>query len=347
MILDEPTSMLTPGEIEELLKTLHRMTEEGKTIIFITHKLDEVTAVSDRVTVLREGKVIASLKTAETNERELARLMVGREVLFRLSKEKAPVGEVVLQIDDLQALDDRELPALRGISLNVRAGEILGLAGVAGNGQRELVETLIGLRKSTGGQVYLQGREITHLSPRERIDARLACVPGERFTALIPTMSVAENMILKNYRYPPISKGPFLDRQAVGQYAERLIAEYSIATPDPWTPLKLLSGGNIQRALLARELSANPVLLVAAHPTSGLDVGATETIWQLLLEQRTQGRAVLMISEALEEIMTLSDRIAVIYEGEIMGVVRSEDAELEEIGLMMAGAHRIPMEAWA
>ncbi len=347
MILDEPTSMLTPGEIDELLRTLHRMAAEGKTIIFITHKLDEVTAASDRVTVLRKGKVVATLRTEETNERELARMMVGREVLFRLEREQAKLGETVLEVKGLKALDDRGLPALRDITLEVRASEILGLAGVAGNGQREMVEVLTGQRPCLEGQIYLNGEEITHQPPRARIDAGMACVPGERLTALIPTMSIAENMVLKNYRLPPVSQGPFLDKEAVQEQAARLIEEYAIATPDSRTPIKLLSGGNIQRALLARELSMNPVLLVAAHPTSGLDVGATETIWQLLLEQRAKGLAVLLISEALEEIMTLSDRVAVLYEGEIMGIVPSDEDRLDEIGLMMAGAHRIAREDWA
>ncbi|MEW6718320.1 MAG: ABC transporter ATP-binding protein [Chloroflexota bacterium] len=347
LILDEPTSMLTPSEIEELLKTLHRMTEEGHTIIFITHKLDEVTAVSHRVTVLRRGKVIATLETAQTNERELAHLMVGREVLFRLAKEPVKTGEAVLRVDDLHALSDKNLPALKGISLEVCAGEILGVAGVAGNGQREFVEALTGLRPVTGGFIFLKDSEITRTAPRVRIDSGMSCVPSERLTAFIPNMSIAENMILKTYRQAPISKGPLLDHKTVNAYADRLIQEYAVMTPSRETPVKLLSGGNIQRALLARELSTQPALLIAASPTSGLDVGATETVWKLLLEQRKQGRAVLLVSEDLDEVMTLSDRIAVLYEGEIMGIVHGEENNLEQIGLMMAGALRLPQEKWA
>ncbi len=346
LILDEPTSMLTPSEIEELLKTLHRMTEEGKTIIFITHKLDEVTAVSHRVTVLRQGKVVATLDASETDERELARLMVGREVLFRLSREAVEVGEKVLRVENLHARNDKGLPALKGITLDVRAGEILGVAGVAGNGQRELVETLTGLRAATEGRILLNGRDITRTSPRARIDLGMSCVPSERMTALVPNMSIAENMILKVYRRPPISRGPFLDYKEVRTYADRLIEEYSVLTPSRETPVKLLSGGNIQRALLARELSSQPALLIAASPTGGLDVGATETVWKVLLEQRKQERAVLLISEDLEEVMTLSDRVAVLYEGEIMGIVAGKEENLEKIGMMMAGALRLPQEEW-
>lgn len=346
LILDEPTSMLTPGEIEELLKTLHRMTEEGHTILFITHKLDEVTAISHRVTILRQGRVIATLETAQTNERELARLMVGREVLFRLSKEQIQPGEIILQVEDLRALNDKGLPALKGISFAIHRGEIFGVAGVAGNGQRELVETLIGLRPAQGGRIVLQGQDITQDSPLARIQKGLACVPSERFTALVPSMSVAENMILKSYRQPTFGRGMLLERTAVREYANRLIEQYAVITPSCETPVKLLSGGNIQRALLARELSSEPRLLIAATPTAGLDVGATETIWQILLEQRRQGRAILLISEDLEEVMTLSDRVAVMFAGEIMGIVRSEAQNLEKIGLMMAGAFRLPREEW-
>ncbi len=343
LILDEPTSMLTPGETKELLASLRRMAGEGHTIIFISHKLDEVLAVSDRVTVMRYGQKVATLDTAQTDERELARLMVGREVLFRLQKKPAQVGEVVLCLKDLHALNDKGFPALKGVSLDVHGGEIVGIAGVAGNGQRELVETLVGLREAAGGRIFLGGRELTRSSPRERTDLGLACVPGERLTALIPSLSVAQNLILKCYRRPPVARGPFLDRAAVASFADQLIDEYDIMTPSRQIPLRLLSGGNIQRVLLAREISCRPSLLITAHPTSGLDVGATETIWQLLLEQRQRGVAVLLVSEDLEEILTLSDRIAVIFEGVIMGVLASAQADLEQIGLMMAGAARQPV----
>lgn len=342
LILDEPTSMLTPGEARELLAILRRMTAEGQTIIFITHKLDEVMAASDRVTVLRQGKAIATLETRQTDERELARLMVGREVLFRLEKTPAQPGPSVLRVEGLSALNDKGLPALRDVSLEVRAGEIVGIAGVAGNGQRELVETLIGLRPATRGRVWLNGREITGAPPRARIEAGISCVPGERLTGIVPNMSVADNLILKRYRRPPIASGLLLDQTSIAAHSDRLIAQYAILTPSRRTPIKLLSGGNIQRAVLAREISGQPALLIAAHPTSGLDIGATEAIWQLLLEQRQSGLAVLLVSEDLEEVLTLSDRIAVMFAGEIVGVVPGGEAELEQIGLMMAGAYRQP-----
>ncbi len=346
LILDEPTSMLTPVEIEELLNTLHRMTEEGHTIIFITHKLDEVTSVSHRVTVLQHGKVVTTLETAKTDENELARLMVGREVLFRLEKEPVEIGSPVLHIENLHALNDKDLPALKGINLEVRVGEILGVAGVAGNGQREFVEALTGLRSVSQGSIVLKGEDITKSSPRARIDSGMSCIPSERLRALIPNMSIAENMILKNYRRPPISSGPVLDQKKINSFADELIAEYEVKTPNRETPIKMLSGGNIQRALLAREISTEPSVLIAASPTSGLDVGATETVWKLLLEQREQGRAVLLVSEDLDEVFTLSDRIAVLYEGEIMGILPGKDENLEKIGLMMAGASRLTKEEW-
>lgn len=343
LILDEPTSMLTPQETKDLLHTLRRMTEEGHTVIIITHKLEEVTEASDRVTVIRQGKEIGTLETAKTNESELAQLMVGRKVLFQLDKKAVEPGLAALIIDNLSALNDKGLPALKEFSLEVRAGEIVGIAGVAGNGQRELVEALIGVRTPTSGRIVVRGQDITHDSPHARIAQGVGCVPGERWTALIPSMSIAENLILKNYHQPPISNGLFLNHTAIASYADNLIKQYAIIPPDSSTPVKMLSGGNIQRALLAREISNNPALLIIAHPTSGLDVGATETVWQLLLAQREHGMAVLLISEDLEEILTLSDRVAVIYEGQIMGLLPAKQADMEQIGLMMAGALRLPI----
>ena len=342
LILDEPTSMLTPGEVEDLFVILRRMADEGNTIIFITHKLDEVMAVSDRVTVLRQGRVEATLSTAETNKRGLARLMVGREILFRIDKEDVQIGEEVLHIEDVHALNDKGLPAIRGVSLSVVRGEIVGIAGVAGNGQRELVEALAGLRPTIAGQIFVSGREVTSGSPRDIIEQGVCFVPGERFTGLVPEMNVAENLILKTYRDQGFGNGPFLDMREIARHADELISRYGIAAPGRDTPLKLLSGGNIQRVMLARETSGEPALLIAAHPTSGLDVGAIEYIWKLLLAERGRGAAVLLVSEDLEEVFTLSDRIAVMFEGEFMGIVSASDADLEEIGLMMAGAHRRP-----
>lgn len=345
LIMDEPTSMLTPGEALELLHILRRMTAEGLTVIFITHKLEEVTEVSDRVTVMRAGKSIATLETAQTNVRELAQLMVGRDVLFRLEKKAVTPGAPVLKVQNLNVLSDKGLPAVVNLSLEVRAGEIFGIAGVSGNGQRELVEAIAGLRPVSGGEILFQGEDVTQSPPRMRIERGIGFVPGERWMALIPSMSVAENMILKNYARPPIGRKVFLDAQAVATHADTLIRKYAISTPNRQTPIKRLSGGNIQRALLAREMTEQPSLLVVAQPTSGLDVGATETIWNLLLEERARGAAILLISDDLKEAMALSDRLAVLFEGQIMGEFTSQTMDLEKIGLMMAGALRQPLAA--
>ena len=346
LILDEPTSVLTPREINELFSILKRMKDEGKAIIFITHKLDEVFAISDRVTVLRKGKVIGKLRTSETNKRELARLMVGREVLFRLKRTEVKKGNVVLEVIDLHALDDRGLPALKGVSFSIREGEILGLAGVAGNGQKELVEVLTGLRKAEKGRVLIRGIDVTNASPREIAELGVAHIPEERLKhGLVPNMSVAENLILKRYYKPPYCEKFFIDRRKVIEDANKLIEEFNIVTPSPLTPAKLLSGGNIQRLILARELASSPSLIIAAHPTYGLDVGATEYIRKILLNERERGSAILLVSEDLEEIMELSDRVAVMFEGEIMGILPVEKANLEDIGLMMAGAKRMGVVA--
>ncbi len=343
LIMDEPTSMLTPGEAMELLHILRRMTDEGLTVIFITHKLEEVVEVSDRVTVMRQGKSIAALETAKTTQRELAQLMVGRDVLFHLDKKAVETGNPILHIEGLNVLSDKGLPAVVDLALEVRAGEIFGVAGVSGNGQRELVEAVTGLRPISGGRIIVNGEDVTQLPPRALIERGIGFVPGERWTALIPSMSVADNMILKNYMRSPIGRGPLLDREAVAAHADGLIKEYAIATPDRHTPIKKLSGGNIQRALLAREISEKPSLLIVAQPTSGLDVGATETIWQLLLAERERGAAVLLISDDLKETLSLSDRVGVIFEGQIMGQFAIREADLEQISLMMAGALRLPV----
>ncbi len=338
LILDEPTAVLTPQESAELSKTLRRMADEGKAVIFITHKLDEVMAFADRVTVLRAGKVVATLRTAETNKAELARLMVGREVLFRLEKRVCRPGEVALEVENLQALNDKGLPALRGVSFQICAGEILGIAGVAGNGQRELAEVITGLRRATGGSVRVYGRDITNRPPREVIEAGVSHIPGDRVgVGLVPNLPISDNLAMKAYRHPPLARGPLLDRGAMRDFARRLIEAFRIATPSPQTPVRLLSGGNQQRVVLAREITASKGVLVAVYPTRGLDVGATEAVRRSLLDERDRGAAILLISEDLDELMQLSDRIAVIYEGEIMGVVVPEETTPEAIGLLMAG----------
>lgn len=342
LIMDEPTAVLTPQEAHELGRTLRRMAEEGKAIIFITHKLDEVAEFSDRVTVLRQGRVVATLPTEQTTREELARLMVGREVLFRLEKEPVEPGAVVLELRDVHALNDKGLPALRGVSLQIRAGEIVGIAGVAGNGQRELAEVVTGLRPVSSGRILVHGRDVTNCSPREVIQAGVSHIPGDRLgMGLVPNLPVSDNIILKDYRKAPLAQGPFLRKQAVIRFAQELIRRFRIDTPSPATPVRLLSGGNLQRCILAREITAGRGLLVAVHPTRGLDVGATEAVRRMLLEQRAQGAAILLISEDLEELLALSDRIVVLYEGQVMGTVSADEANIEAIGLMMAGS-RVP-----
>jgi len=338
LVLDEPTAVLVPQEVEELFATLRRMAGEGQAVIFISHKLDEVMAISDWVTVLRHGKVVASVNTAETSKEELAHKMVGREVLFRVEKKPVELGEAVLKVEGLQALNDKGLPALKDMSFTIREGEILGVAGVAGNGQRELAEVITGLRKATGGCVTISECDTTNCSPREVIRQQVSHVPGDRLgMGLVPNLAVSDNIILKGYREPPLAKGPFLDRLSIRNFVARLIEAFDIATPTQETPVKLLSGGNLQRTILAREISIGPRLMVAVHPTRGLDIGATESVRSLLLGQRENGAAILLISEDLEELLALSDRIAVMYEGEMMDIVPAEGADVEEIGLMMAG----------
>jgi simple sugar transport system ATP-binding protein len=341
LILDEPTSVLTPQETQELFKVLERMKEEGHAVIFISHKLDEVMEVADRVTVMRRGKVVGTKAISEVDKPTLARMMVGREVVFRLSKGVCQPGEEALIVEDLHASSDRGLPALRGVSFHVCRGEILGIAGVAGNGQRELVEVLTGLRRPRRGRVVILGRELTGQSPRKIADCGVAHIPEERIRmGIVAGMSVEDNLILKKHHRQPFSRGPLLNLREIRRFAKQSIEEYEIMTPSPKTPAKLLSGGNIQKLILARELSGQPGLVIAAHPTYGLDVGATELIRKLLLRQREAGVGVLLVSEDLEEIMALSDRIAVMFRGEIMGIVPAAEASLEELGLMMAGERR-------
>lgn len=336
LILDEPTSILTPQEIKNLFQALKQMIAEGRTIIFITHKLDEVMAIGDRVSVLRKGKLINTLETVKTNKQELARLMVGYEVLFRLERPSIKPGKVVLEANNICALNDRGLLALKNVSFSVRENEILGVAGVAGNGQSELIEVLTGLRKATKGNVIILGKDVTNQSPKNIADA-VAHIPEKRIrVGIVGDLSVADNLILKQYRKAPFSNGIFLKKDNIEKHANKLVKEYNIVTPSINTPAKFLSGGNIQRMILARELQGKPKLIIASHPTYGLDVAATEQIRQWLLKQREQ-RAILLISEDLDEISSLSDRIAVMFKGTIMGIVDSDKAKLEDIAMMMAG----------
>jgi len=352
LILDEPTAVLTPQEAEELGGTLRQMVDEGKTVIFITHKLDEVMAFADEVSVLRQGRNVALLNTAHTSKQELANEMVGREVVFRIDRSDYAVKEGIereqarLVIDKLSALNDKGLPALNEVSLTVNRYEILGIAGVAGNGQRELAEVITGLRSATGGSVRVRARDITNRPPRRAIDLGLSHVPEDRMhTGLVANMAVSDNLVLKTYRQPPLSRLGFLIKKAIVRFASRLVKEYEIATPSLETPIKGLSGGNLQKALLAREITAGGDLMVAVHPTRGLDIGATEWVQRKLLDQRRKGAAILLISEDLDELLSVSDRIAVMYEGRIMGIVDAEEADVAQLGLWMAGATEPAAEA--
>ena len=339
LIMDEPTAVLTPQEVESLFATLRDMTKRGHTIIFISHKLDEVVAIADRVTVLRRGKVTAAGISAKgVTKAQLANLMVGREVIFKVDKKNAKPGEVVLDVDRLCCDNDRGLPALREISFKVQAGEIVGLAGVAGNGQRELAEVLTGLRRPTSGMMSFNKTSLDGHTHWLELGQQLAHVPEDRAAVgSVSSLSVAENLILKRFNRPPIAAGWSINSIAMKQNAVKLVEDYNIATPTVETPVGMLSGGNLQKVILAREISGHPKLMVAVHPTRGLDVGATEAVHKLLVEQRDAGTALLLISEDLDELLSLSDRLAVIYEGRIVGEMPAEGADIRKIGLMMAG----------
>lgn len=338
LILDEPTAVLTPQEVRGLFQILDSLKAEGKSIIFITHKLDEVMQVSDRVTVLRGGRAIGTVRTAETSMRELARMMVGRDVLFRLDKEPCSPGEEILKVEGVCALDDRKLPALSDVSFGVRRGEILGLAGVDGNGQLELSEVITGLRKATGGGVWLRGQKLANRSPRSIRRMGVGHIPAERHAVgTVGEFSVADNLVLARYESQPFSRLGWLNQQAIAEFARQGIRDFDIRTPGPDTAAQSLSGGNLQKVVLARELAAKPDLLVCVQPTRGLDVGAIEYVHRRLLEERRRGAAVLLISTELEEILALSDRIAVICQGKIMGIIPNHEVDMDQLGLMMAG----------
>jgi general nucleoside transport system ATP-binding protein len=340
LILDEPTAVLTPQETEAFFHTLREMTAAGKTIILISHKLDEVIAIADRITVLRGGRQVATVENKGLTKSKLASLMVGREVLFRVEKPSAKLGEVRLTMKEVSAYNDKGILALRGLSLQLRSGEIVGVAGVAGNGQREMAEVICGLRPSDGGVIDISSRQVTNAPPVVMIEAGIAYVPEDRSaTGSAPNLSVAENLALKNYRTLGQGGRFFLSRRAMREQAEKLIRQYNIATPSPETSARLLSGGNLQKVILARELAQHPLVTIAAYPTRGLDVGATENVRRILVNERNQGAAILLISEDLDEIFAISDRIVVLFEGRIVGEMGAEAADLDQIGLMMAGAH--------
>ncbi len=343
LVLDEPTAVLTPQEVSELFVIMRNLTARGKSIVFITHKLKEVMAISDHVTVIRRGRVVGTLDTSATCVDELATLMVGRDVELVVEKGPAHLGDDVLTIENLNVLDARRLPALRGVSLSVRSGEIVGIAGVDGNGQSELVESITGMRRAESGKVTLAGRDVTNGEPRKLFESGVVHIPADRHRhGLVLDFTVAENMVLQTYYRPPFAKNSRLDWEAIRQEARRLIDQFDIRTPGEDVAASSLSGGNQQKVIVARELSRQPELVVAAQPTRGLDVGAIEFVHRKLVEARDAGKAVLLVSLELDEIMALSDRIAVMYEGEIVGILDRDDATEELLGLMMAGASKEP-----
>jgi simple sugar transport system ATP-binding protein len=314
------------------------MSSEDKAVIFITHKMEEVISFSDCVRVLNRGRLVAVKKTAETNPGELARLMVGREVLFRLEKEPSDYGEKKLELIEVRATDDRGLPALCGVSFSIRSGEILGIAGVAGNGQRQLAEVVTGLRKVTDGKIIINSKDKTNCKPIAFITSGVSHIPADRMLmGVVGDMSVAYNLAMKSYRSPPLTRFGFLKPGRIMDFARRLIDLFRINTPTPKTSIKFLSGGNIQKAILAREIESCGGLLVAVYPSRGLDVGAAEAVRKRLLEQRRAGTAVLLISEDLEELLSLADNICVLFEGRISGMLPADKADSETLGSLMAG----------
>lgn len=338
LILDEPTGVLTPQETDELFEVVRTLVSTGISVIFITHKFREVMEISDRVTVLRDGKWIGTKDTKDTNPKELARMMVGREVLLRIDKTEASPKEQVLTVENLKVLDNRLQEAVRDVSLTVRAGEILGIAGVEGNGQRELVEGIIGLRPIVAGDVRINGTSVKNMSVRKRRDHGISCVPEDRYVRGVALRAnLEDNIIVENYEKPPLSKGQVLNLKTIANHANELIKEFDIRTPSSKVIASTLSGGNLQKVVLAREINANPKLLIVAQPTRGLDVGSIEFVHRRILQARDDGAAVLLVSAELEEVMSLSDRISVLYEGEIVGTVKGGEATEEELGLMMAG----------
>ena len=337
LVLDEPTAVLTPQEAEDLFRVMRQLTETGVSIIFITHKLKEVLNVADRITVMRRGKVVGHTTPQETDQQGLAAMMVGRDVLLQVEKTPADPGEIVLEVEGLSIEDERGLDVVKNISFEVRTGEILGIAGVAGNGQSELAEVITGLRPCTGS-IKLNDVEVANRPPRISIQQGLAHIPEDRSkVGSAPNLSITDNTIMKCYRKDPVGNGWSINFTRARDFARNLKNKYDILAPSVRTPARKLSGGNLQKVILAREISGQPEILVAVQPTRGLDVGAIEAIQTLLLEQREEGAAILLISEELEELFSLSDRIAVVFEGEIMGIVSAEETNIDEIGLMMTG----------
>lgn len=339
LILDEPTASLTPQEIEGLMEIIENLTADGKSVILITHKLKEITACADTCTIIRQGKYIRTVKVDEVNENELAAMMVGRDVSFTVEKKEMIPGEIVLEVKNIHARDYRDVEILKGLNLNVRRGEIVGLAGVDGNGQTELVEVLTGLRKADAGEVKVLGKDVFNKSPRETFDSGISSIPADRQKhGLILDFSNEDNLILQHFEEEPFSSKRILNRKAIREHALELEEKFDIRPRgSAGAPAGTLSGGNQQKVIIAREVTNDKELLIAVNPTRGLDVGAIEFVHKYLVEQRNKNHAVLLVSFELDEIMSLSDRIEVIFDGQITGSVSGKDADEKELGFMMAG----------
>ena len=338
LIFDEPTAVLTPSEIDELMAIMKNLVKEGKSIILITHKLDEIRAVSDRVTVIRRGKSIETVEIAGATNADLAEMMVGRSVSFKTEKQEAQPKEVILSIKDLVVNENRGVPAVKNLSIDVRAGEIVGIAGIDGNGQSELIQAITGLRKIESGSVELKGQSIVGLHPRQITEMSVGHVPEDRHRdGLVLEMMISENIALQTYYKEPLSKKGILNYTNIIGYAKQLMQEFDVRAASEIVPASALSGGNQQKAIIAREVDRNPDLLIVSQPTRGLDVGAIEYIHKRLIQERDNGKAVLVVSFELDEILNISDRIAVIHDGKIQGIVTPETTNKQELGVLMAG----------
>ena len=342
LILDEPTSVLTSQETQDLFQNLREMKTEGHLIILISHKLDEILEICDRVTVLQKGRIVGEAQTTDVDKKSLAHMMIGRDIIFQIEKEPMQRSDKVITVDNIVVKDDKDLEAVKGISFDIFRNEILGIAGVSGNGQRELVEAITGLRAVESGKIAIDGNDITNKSVRCIYNSGIAHVPEERIKfGIAPGLCLYDNAILKQHHKQKYSNKLFLAYSKIKQHAQNLISNFNVLAPSINVQTKNLSGGNIQKLILGREISEDPSLLVASHPTYGLDVGATEYLRKQLLKRRREGGAVLLVSEDLEEIFELCDRIAVMFQGEFMGILNSDDPRLKDIGLMMAGSLRL------
>jgi simple sugar transport system ATP-binding protein len=338
LILDEPTSVLTPREVKELFTIVKRLKQEGKLIIFITHKLEEIMEIADRVLVLRHGKVIGEKRIADTTPKELATMMVGKEILYKIKKEKVDRGSLLLQINNLSVMDDRSIPVVKNLSFSLYKNQIFGIAGVSGNGQKELVEAITGLRKAQEGSIVLNEKNITGQSAKQIYHAGISHIPEERIRyGVVSNMLVTDNIVLKKYDQAPFSRRGCINQHAIKKYSTTIVNDYHVSVPSLFSPVKNLSGGNIQKLILGREMSGEAGIIIASHPTYGLDISSTQYIWEQLLNKRKKGSAILLVSEDLEELYAIADIIAVMFEGKFMGIVDPKTVPIEQVGLLMGG----------